>query len=98
MLELLASGEHLNLANESDSIRRLHTKLEKHQALKFLSKQVFLSGKLRINLAEGTVDAKAEEFFVHLGGCAKIGALDVNAMLTQAHAGSIWEVPAQPHE
>ena len=67
VLKLLASGgEHFNLLEESDSIRRLQIKLEKHQALKFLSKQVFLSGKLRINLPEGTVDAKAEEFFVHM--------------------------------
>ena len=91
VLELLASGERLNLASESSSIRSLQTTLEGHQALKFLSERVLMSGKLRINVAEGIVDAKAEDFVVYLAQCASVRVTQVEALVSQARSASVAE-------
>ena len=92
VLELLASGgKHLNLTDKSSSIRSLLTTLEGHQALKFLSERVLMSGKLRINVAEGIVDAKAEDFVVYLGQCASVRVTQVEALVSQARSASVAE-------
>ena len=50
-----------------------------------------MSGKLRINVAEGIVDAKAEDFAVYLGRCASVRVTQVEVLVSQARSASVVE-------
>ena len=88
--QLASSGLHAE--DILEPITSLHTKLEEHQALKFLSEQIFVSGKLSIKdeAARGTLDDRAEDLFVHLGPCEAVKVTEVKELLSKAECVALF--------